>query len=138
MKPILKDSSEFPTIENLAKHLSPEDLKLYQQLLEELHKQSYQEDWNYYKDGHTWLSKILFKKKNLGWISVWETGLKVSVFFSERIWPQLVANELFSKLEANGAEIDKTGKLNAVLIPIKDDTSLMIAVKTVNFKKNIK
>jgi hypothetical protein len=46
MKPILKDSSEFPTIENLAKHLSPEDLKLYQQLLEELHKQSYQEDWS--------------------------------------------------------------------------------------------
>ncbi len=35
MKPILKDSSEFPTIENLAKHLSPEDLKLYQKLLEE-------------------------------------------------------------------------------------------------------
>jgi hypothetical protein len=62
----------------------------------------------------------------------------VSVFFSERIWPQLVANELFSKLEANGAEIDKTGKLNAVLIPIKDETSIMIAIKTVNFKKNIK
>ena len=101
-------------------------------------KQSYQEDWNYYKDGHNWLSKILFKKKNLGWISVWETGLKVSVFFSERIWPQLVANELFSKLEAIGAEIDKTGKLNVVLIPIKDKTSLMIAIKTVKFKKNIK
>ena len=138
MKPILKDPSEFPTIENLAKHLSPEDLKLYQQLLEEIHKHSYQEDWNYYKDGNNWLSKILFKKKNLGWISVWETGIKVSVFFADRVWPQLVANELFSKLEANGAEIDKTGKLNAVLVPIKDEASLQTAVELVQLKKTIK
>lgn len=138
MKPILKDPSEFPTIENLAKHLSPEDLKLYQQLLEEIHKQSYQEDWNYYKDGNNWLSKILFKKKNLGWISVWETGIKVSVFFADRVWPQLVANELFSKLEACSAEIDKTGKLNAVLVPIKDEASLQTAVELVQLKKTIK
>ncbi|MFR3685051.1 MAG: DUF3788 family protein [Enterococcus sp.] len=138
MKPILKDPSEFPTIENLAKHLSPENLQLYQQLLETIHKYSYQEDWNYYKDGNNWLSKILFKKKNLGWISVWETGIKVSVFFADRVWPQLVANELFSKLEANGAEIDKTGKLNAVLIPLKDENSVITAIETINFKKNIK
>lgn len=138
MKPILKDPSEFPTTENLAKHLSPEDLQLYQQLLATIHKYSYQEDWNYYKDGNNWLSKILFKKKNLGWISVWETGFKVSVFFGERIWPQLVANELFSKLEAHGAEIDKTGKLNAVLVPIKDEASLLTAIELVNLKKTIK
>ncbi|MDU5333368.1 DUF3788 family protein [Enterococcus sp.] len=138
MKPILKDQSEFPTIENLAKHLSTKDLTLYRQLLDEIHKFSYKEDWNYYKDGNNWLSKILFKKKNLGWISIWETGIKVSVFFGERIWPQLVAHELFSKLEANGASIDKTGKLNAVLVPIKDEESLQTAIELVNLKKSIK
>lgn len=138
MKPILKDQSEFPSVENLAKHLSAEDLALYQQLLDEIHKFSYIEDWNYYKDGNNWLSKILFKKKNLGWISIWETGVKVTVYFGERVWPQLVANELFSKLEANGASIQKTGKLSAVLIPIKDEESLQTAVELVNLKKTIK
>lgn len=138
MKPILKDQSEFPGVDNLAKHLSAEDLTLYQQLLDEIHKFSYNEEWNYYKDGNNWLSKILFKKKNLGWISIWETGVKVTVYFGERVWPQLVANELFSKLEANGASIQKTGKLSAVLIPIKDEESLQTAVELVNLKKTIK
>lgn len=63
MKPILKDKEEFPTIENLANHLSEKDLLLYQQLLESIHEYSFQEDWNYYNDGHNWLSKILFKKE---------------------------------------------------------------------------
>lgn len=138
MKPILKDQSEFPTVENLAKHLSAEDLTLYQQLLDEIHKFSYNEDWNYYKDGNNWLSKILFKKKNLGWISIWEAGVKVTVYFGERVWPQLVANELFSKLEVNGASIQKSGKLSAVLIPIKDEESLQTAVELVNLKKTIR
>lgn len=138
MKPILKDQAEFPTVENLAKHLSAENLSLYQQLLTKLHENSYMEDWNYYKDGNNWLSKILFKKKNLGWISIWETGVKVTVFFSERVWPQLVANELFTKLEANEASIQKNGKLNTVLIPIQDQASLQTAVELVNFKKKLK
>lgn len=138
MKPILKDKEEFPTIENLANHLSEKDLLLYQQLLEALHGHSYQEDWNYYNDGHNWLSKILFKKKNLGWISIWETGVKVTVYFGERVWPQLVANELFSKLEANEASIQKSGKLNAVLIPIQDEESLQVTVALINLKKTIK
>lgn len=138
MKPILKDQAEFPTVENLTKHLSKENLSLYQQLLTKLHENSYMEDWNYYKDGYNWLSKILFKKKNIGWISIWETGVKVTVFFSERVWPQLVANELFAKLEANEASIQKNGKLNTVLIPIQDQASLQTAVELVNFKKKLK
>lgn len=138
MKPILKDKEEFPTIENLANHLSEKDLLLYQQLLESIHEYSFQEDWNYYNDGHNWLSKILFKKKNLGWISIWETGIKVTVYFGERVWPQLVANELFSKLEANEASIQKSGKLNAVLIPIQDEESLQVTVALINLKKTIK
>lgn len=138
MKPILKDKEEFPTIENLANHLSEKDLLLYQQLLESIHEYSFQEDWNYYNDGHNWLSKILFKKKNLGWISIWETGVKVTVYFGERVWPQLVANELFNKLEANDASIQKSGKLNAVLIPIQDEESLQVAVALINLKKTIK
>lgn len=138
MKPLLKDPEEFPTIENLANHLSAEHLTLYQQLLAALHEQSFKEDWNYYKDGNNWLSKILFKKRNLGWISIWEIGVKVTVYFGEKIWPSLVANELFTQLEANGASIQKTGKLTAVLIPIHDEASLKTAVELIQFKKTAK
>lgn len=138
MKPLLKDPEEFPTIEHLANHLSVENLRLYQQLLSELHSYSFKEDWHYYKDGNNWLSKLLFKKKNLGWISIWETGVKVTVYFGERIWPQLVANELYQQLELINASINKSGKLNALLIPIQDQKSLQLAVAFLHLKKTLK
>ncbi|MDT2529949.1 hypothetical protein P7D93_08640 [Enterococcus raffinosus] len=62
----------------------------------------------------------------------------MTVYFGERVWPQLVANELFNKLEANEASIQKSGKLNAVLIAIQDEESLRTAVELVNFKKTAK
>lgn len=62
----------------------------------------------------------------------------MTVYFGERVWPQLVANELFSKLEANDASIQKSGKLNAVLIPIQDEESLQVAVALINLKKDDK
>lgn len=138
MKPLLKDPEEFPTIEHLANHLSVENLRLYQQLLSKLHSYSFKEGWHYYKDGNNWLSKLLFKKKNLGWISIWETGVKVTIYFGERIWPQLVANELFQQLELINASINKSGKLNAILIPIQDQKSLQIAVAFLQLKKTLK
>ncbi|MGM0303484.1 hypothetical protein IGI66_003149 [Enterococcus sp. AZ048] len=61
----------------------------------------------------------------------------MSVFFGARIWPQLVANELFQRLEDHGATIDQSGKLTAVLVPIKDEASLQTAVDLVNFKQSI-
>lgn len=138
MKPLLKDPEELPTIENLAKYLGTDSLALYQQLLVMLHKESFKEDWNYYNDGKHWLAKILYKKKNLGWISIWESGVKITVYFGERIWPQLMTNELFQQLEASDVEIHKSGKLTAVLVPILNETSLQNAVALVKFKKAAK
>ncbi|WP_438849534.1 hypothetical protein [Enterococcus sp. AZ048] len=48
-----------------------------------------------------------------------------------------MANELFQRLEDHGATIDQSGKLTAVLVPIKDEASLQTAVDLVNFKQSI-
>lgn len=29
-------------------------------------------EWRYYNDGKSWLCKMLSKKKNLFWLSIWE------------------------------------------------------------------
>ena len=41
-------------------------------------------EWNYYRDGKAWLCKMMFKKKNMGWLHVYDGFFRVSFFFMER------------------------------------------------------
>ena len=40
--------------------------------------------WNYYKDGKSWLCKAQYKKKTVLWLSVWDDCFKLSFFFTEK------------------------------------------------------
>lgn len=43
-------------------------------------------EWNYYKDGKSWLCKIIHKKKTVFWLSVWEGWfLKEFIIFKANI-----------------------------------------------------
>ena len=138
IKPILKDKEEFPTIETLANYLSSQDLKLYQQFLAEIHERSFKEDWNYYNDGKNWLAKILSKKRNLGWLSIWETGFKLTVYFGERLWAIFSDSELSEELQKYTVEIHQNGKLIAVMLLISDSASLQMGLNLITFKKKVK
>lgn len=37
-------------------------------------------EWNYYRDGKAWLCKMMFKKKNMGWLHVYDGFFRVSFF----------------------------------------------------------
>jgi hypothetical protein len=34
-------------------------------------------EWDYYKDGKSWLCKIINKKKTICWLSIKNTGIKM-------------------------------------------------------------
>ena len=40
--------------------------------------------WRYYKDGKAWLCKMVFKKKTVFWLSVWDGFFKTGFYFVER------------------------------------------------------
>jgi hypothetical protein len=40
--------------------------------------------WKYYKDGHAWLCKIVYKKKTVSWLSIWDGFFKVTIYFSKK------------------------------------------------------
>lgn len=138
MKALLTNKDEYPTPAILQQHFSRAEYTLYDQLLDGLHKNDLQEEWNYYKDGKSWLGKILFKKKNLGWISCLETGLQVGVYFGERLWPQVLALDLDERIKSRLPQIEKNGKLYGISIPISDQAYVETALRLVLFKKAAK
>lgn len=138
MKAILTNRDEYPTPEVLQQHFSEAEYALYQQLLDGLHQNDLQEEWNYYNDGKSWLGKILFKKKNLGWISYLETGLQIGVYFGEHVWPQVLALDLDERIKSKLPQIEKSGKLYGVIIPISDEAYVQAALQLMLFKKTAK
>lgn len=135
---ILNNKDEYPTNEILRQYFSEAEYELYMQLLDALHKNGLQEEWHYYRDGKSWLGKILFKKKNLGWISCLETGLQIGIYFGERIWPQVLALDLDERIQSRLPQIEKNGKLYGIIVPISDESYVKAALSLVLFKKAAK
>lgn len=135
MKAKLVNKDEYPSDEVLQQYFSEAEYELYRQLLDGLHKNDMQVDWNYYQDGKSWLGKMMFKKKNLGWLSSLETGLQVGVYFGERIWPQVLSLDLDERIQSKLPQIEKSGKLYGITIPISDEAYVKAALSLVFFKK---
>lgn len=138
MKAVLANKDEYPTNEMLKQYFSETEYELYVQLLEGLHENGLQEEWNYYNDGKSWLGKIMSKKKNLGWISYLDTGLQVGVYFGERLWNQVLTLDLDERIQKDLPQIEKSGRLYGVIIPISDEAYVKAAVSLVLFKKTAK
>lgn len=135
MKAILTNKDEYPTHEILQQYFSKTEYELYNQLLDSLHEFDLQEEWNYYNDGKSWLGKIMFKKKNLAWISYLETGLQVGAYFGERLWTKVLTLDLDKRIQSQLPQIEKKGKLYGIVIPISDKEYVKTALSLVLFKK---
>ena len=47
---------------------------IYQEFAEKINDKKLVLEWNYYNDQKSWICKVLQKKKNMCWISIWNTG----------------------------------------------------------------
>ena len=92
-------------------------------------------DWNYYKDGKSWLCKVCHKKKTVCWLSVWNGFFKTSFFFLERHLEGIA--EL--SINDNSYTIAKEwGKMIPLIFSINDRRQLPDLLKMINFKKKSK
>ena len=56
----------------------------FTELVKEINERNLILEWHYYNDGKSWLGKILHKKKNMCWLSVWNTGFRLTFYFTEK------------------------------------------------------
>lgn len=138
MKVILTNKEEYPTTEVLKQYFSEAEYELYMLLLDHLQENDLQVEWNYYKDGKSWLGKIMFKKKNLGWLSYLETGLQVGVYFGERLWPSVLNLDIDERIHSQLPQIQKSGKLYGIIVPISDEAYVNATMILLLLKKTAK
>ena len=134
---LLKDPLVRPE-DNVLESVLGEVYALYKEFTGMLSEKKLVLEWNYYNDGKSWLCKILNKKKNLGWLSVWDTGFKMTIFFTEKTIGGMLDLDINSEIKKNATEIKHVGKLIPVLLLIKNKEVMADAAILLNYKMALK
>ena len=112
--------------------------KLHKEFTEIIAQKNLVPEWNYYNDGKSWLCKILNKKKNLCWLSVWNTGFKLTIFFTEKTIDGFYALDISNDIKMSAKEAKPTGKLIPVVIPVKNKKIMLDGLKILEYKMTLK
>ncbi len=95
-------------------------------------------EWNFYKDGRSWLCKVSHKKKTIFWLSIWDGYFKVSFFFTEKHLESIAALDIDEKIKEDFCKEKPIGKLLSMIFDIHKKEQLKDLLKVVEFKKALK
>jgi hypothetical protein len=133
---ILTDPMVKPESEVLENALGKNYL-LYNEFVEKISAKNLFLEWNYYRDGKSWLCKILNKKKNLCWLSVWNTGFKLTFYFTEKTINGVYGLEINEEIKNIAKENKPIGKLIPILLLIKNKKVMSDAIKLLEYKMTL-
>ena len=95
-------------------------------------------EWNYYKDQKAWLCKVLNKKKNVCWLSIWNTGFKLTFYFSEKTIDGVFELEVDNKIKTIAKEMKPAGKLRPLLFLVENNKIIKDSIKLLDYKIGLK
>ena len=95
-------------------------------------------EWNYYRDGKAWLCKMMFKKKNMGWLHVYDGFFRVSFFFMERHLSAIADLNISDYIKEDFYEMKPVGKLLPMSIVVGDKEKLEDVLTVLRFKRSLK
>ncbi|MDR1644202.1 MAG: DUF3788 domain-containing protein [Tannerellaceae bacterium] len=137
-KPLLNEQTIFPSKEVL-KGILADSYPVFEELSTILtNEHGLVLEWNYYNDGKRWLCKVLNKKKNLFWLSVWNKSFQASFYFTEKHLESFAALDISETLKEDLCRTKPIGKLLPLLLKIRTNEQLPDLLKIVEFKKNLK
>ena len=131
---LFKDQSAVPDNAALESALG-KAIAIFTQFQQEISGRNLVLEWRYYNDGKSWLGKILNKKKNLAWLSVWNTGFKLTFYFTEKTMPGVQELEIDDAIKSTA---NVTGKLRPVMLLVSSKKALSDALTLLDYKKGLK
>jgi len=95
-------------------------------------------EWNYYKDTKSWLCKVLHKKKNVFWLSVYERYFAATFYFAEKHLESIAELDISEQIKEDFCRAKPFGKILPMNIKIDRREQLADVLKVVKFKKEWK
>ena len=138
-KNVLTDKEEYPSDEVLKRTLgaAKEVWDAFFDFLAE-HDTLYSGEWRYYKDGNSWLYKLVKKKKTVCWISVYEGKFKTTFYFPDKAEELILNSRLKKALKEAFVNGKHYGKTRGLTVDIKKTQDLSSTKKLIEIKDTLK
>lgn len=135
----LVDPKVFPTTEVIQQVLK-DSYPSFEELMHKIVSTDYglNFDWNYYKDGKSWLCKVTYKKKTIFWLSVWDGYFKVGFYFTEKNCMGIAELEIDNQIKTDFSCSKHIGKLIPLIINVSSKDQIHDVLKIVEYKKGLK
>jgi hypothetical protein len=138
-KILLREKEIEPTNEVLENVLGKELFKLYQELIKIFTDEfSLEPQWQFYKDGNAWLCKVVYKKKTILWLSIWENYIKTGFYFTEKTGIGVLELDIDNKIKEVFEVANPIGKLIPLIIDINQQKQIEDLKEVIKYKKGLK
>jgi hypothetical protein len=137
-KPLLNDKQEYPDDAVLGKYLG-KTKPIWDAFVNHLSADfaAMSLEWNFYNDGKAWLCKLVYKKKTVCWISVWDQYFKTTFYFTEKYNKEIDALNIDQAYKENYKSNKSFGKLKPLTVEVKTKKSLVSIYELIKFKSKI-
>lgn len=137
---LLRDADIFPSEEILKNALGKSVYSVLEHFITTITSEEHGLviEWRYYNDGKAWLGKIIYKKKTVLWLSVWEGFFKTSFYFTEKHLDAIAELDIPNVIKDDFFKEKLIGKLIPMIIDINTDKQLDDLLTIVRFKKSLK
>ena len=138
-KPLLNDPNVPPSPEVL-KNVLGTSYPVYEKTLAEITGDpcGLVPEWRYYNDGKAWLCKVVFKKKTIFWLSVWDGFFKAGFYFVERHCQGIHELEIDDSIKQELKKARPFGTLYPVTIVISRSEQVKDLLALIQYKKGLK
>lgn len=136
---LLREKEIEPTDKVLENALGKDLFMIYQEIIRIfINEFSLEPQWQFYKDGKAWLCKVVYKKKTILWLSIWENYIKTGFYFTEKTRIGVFDLNIDSKLIEVFEMAKPVGKLIPLIIDIDQQNQIKDLIKVVRYKKGLK
>jgi hypothetical protein len=95
-------------------------------------------EWHYYKDGKSWLGKLVRKKKTVCWISIWDQFFKTTFYLTAKSNQDIERLPISRALKTAYRADTPSGKLKPITIEARAPKALDDVFTLVKFKTGSK
>jgi hypothetical protein len=136
---LLKDKDILPTSE-VIKNALGKSSKAFEQLMKAITTAEFNFDpqWHYYNDGKAWLCKVVYKKKTIFWLSVWDGFFKTGFYFTEKNCSGIDALDIDVAIVKDFKSTKPIGKLLPLTINVENEKQMNDVLKVAAYKKGLK
>jgi hypothetical protein len=94
--------------------------------------------WQFYKDGKSWLLKIVKKKKTVCWISVYKKSFEMTFYFTDRAEKSIIESKISTELKEQFTNAKYYNKIRPLSITFNNKNDVEFAKLLINIKVSVK